>query len=143
MQAGIDSKKQLDELGPLLEDMKSYLFKVEQGCQELSIGLQIGDKFKTMEILIQIMEGLSYYQKLIKSAVMLLTIDFSEILCEEKSISLLFGHLGQIFASIFEATENEDYSLLTDIIEYDLIPAITTSQGILGVVQGRYEERAM
>jgi hypothetical protein len=143
MHAVNDSKKQLDELGPLLEDMKNYLFKVEQGCQELPMGLQIGDKRKPMEILIQIMEGLSYYQKLMKSAAVLLTIDFSELLCEEKSISSLFDYLGQIFASILEAIENEDYSLLTDIIEYDLMPAICISQGVLVVMQGRYEERVM
>ncbi|MBP2657531.1 MAG: hypothetical protein H6Q69_563 [Firmicutes bacterium] len=143
MQAVIDSKKQLDELGTLLEDMKSYLSRVEQGCQELPMCLQVGDKFKPLETLTQIMEGLSYYQKLIKSAAVLLAVDFSEILCDEMSISSLFDHLGQIFANIFEAAENEDYSLLTDIIEYDLMPAICSSQGILVVVQGRCEERVM
>lgn len=143
MQQNSESKKQFEELHVLLGDMKNYLYNLEQGCQDLPVMFHIADKSQPLTSLTQIMEGLSYYQKLLKSAAVLLEIDFSEILCEEKSIALILDHLCQIFASIFEATENEDYSLLTDIIEYDLAPAINISQGMLAVAQGRCEERVM
>ncbi|AIF53651.1 hypothetical protein [Pelosinus sp. UFO1] len=143
MEVTSESRKQLEELGVLLGDMKNYLYKVEQGCQELSVMFHTADRSQSLETLTQIMEGLDYYQKLLKSAAVLLKIDFSEILCEKMSILSLFDHLGQIFTSIVEATDNEDYSLLTDIIEYDLMPAICISQEMLAIVQGRYEERVM
>jgi hypothetical protein len=138
-----ENKKEFEELGVLLNDMKIYLYNIGQGCQELSVMFHTVDKSQPLEILTQIMEGLEYYQKLLKSTAVLLTIDFSEPLCEEMSVSSLFDHLCQIFTSIVEATENEDYSLLTDLIEYDLVPGICISQEILAVVQGRYEERVM
>jgi hypothetical protein len=143
MQVIMDSKKQLDELGLLLEDMKGYLVKVEQGCQELPVGFQAGDKSKPLEILTQIIEGLSYYQKLLKSAAVLLNINFSEHIYESMSISSLFDQFYQIFTNLFEAAENQDYSLLTDLIEYDLIPIISSSQQLLAVVQAQYKERAV
>jgi hypothetical protein len=143
MQAASESKEQFEELGILLEDMKNYLHNVEQGCQELLVMFHTTDKSQPLEILTQIMEGLEYYQKLLKSAVILLTIDLSEPLYEKLSASSLFDYLSQVFISVVEATENEDYSLLTDIIEYDLIPAICISQEMLTVVLGRYEERVM
>jgi len=143
MQAASESEKQFDELGVLLGDMKIYLQKIEQGCQELSVTFHTANKSDALETLTQIMEGLDYYQRLLKSAAVLLTIDISESLCEAMSISSLFDQLCQIFNSIVEAIENEDFSLLTDLIEYDLIPAICISQKMLAGVQGKYEERVM
>ncbi len=138
-----ENKRQFDELGTVLMNMKDYLHNLELGCQELSVGFYGANKSQAIESLTQVMEGLNYYQKLLKSAIFLLKIDFSESLHEEVSIAVLFDRFGKIFASILETTENEDFSLLTDIIEYDLIPAISTSQEVLGIVQGRYEERVI
>jgi hypothetical protein len=141
MQAVDESKKQVDELGPLLKDMEDYLDKFEQGCLQLPIQFHADNKSQPLEILTQIMEGLSYYQKLLKSAAILLSIDFSEILCEKMSVSSLLDQLCQNFTSILEAAQNEDYSLLTDIIEYDLLSDIYIAKGMLAKVQRRYEER--
>ena len=138
-----ESKKQFDELGIVLKDMKDYLRNLELGCQELSVKFHEADKSQPIESLTQVMEGLNYYQKLLKSATIVLDIDFSENLHEKVSVASLFDRLGQIFTSIFEATENEDFSLLTDIIEYDLIPVISISQEVLGIMQERYEERVI
>jgi light-regulated signal transduction histidine kinase (bacteriophytochrome) len=141
MLATSENKKEFSELGVLIEDMKNYLSHVEQGCQELSTMFHEANKLKPMEMLTQIMEGLGYYQKLLKSAAIFLTIDFSTILWEKTSISSLLDRICQVFTGIFQAVENEDYSLLTDLIEYDLIPVISISHGMLEVVQGLYEER--
>jgi hypothetical protein len=143
MQAMSENKQQLAELGVLLEDMGKYLQIVELGCQDFSARFQFqeADKLQPLETLTQIIEGLSYYQKLLKSAAILLHIDFAEILYEKNSISSLLDQLCQSFNSILETVENKDYTLLTDLIEYDLVDAISISQGILVIVQGRYEER--
>ena len=143
MQAVNESNNQVDELDVLLEDMKGYLNKFETGCQELIVMFHGDDKAQSLEMLTQILEGLHYYQKLVKSAAVLLSIDLSESLYKETSILSLFDQLCQLFNCIFEAAENGDYSLLADIIEYDLIPAIGTSQELLTVVQRRYEERVI
>lgn len=143
MEAIIENKEQFNELGILLGEMKDYLRRIEQGCQELPIKFHVTNRSEAMEALTQIMEGLGYYQKLLKSAAVLLTIDFSEIIFDKTSVASLFDQFGQVFSNIVEATENEDYSLLTDLIEYDLMPVITTSQGMLAAVQVQYEERVM
>jgi hypothetical protein len=143
MQAISENKKQVDELGPLLEDMQNYLQKFEQGCQDLSIQFHKADKSQPLEILIQIIEGLNYYQKLLKSAAIILMIDFGEILYEKMSVSLLLDQLCQNFTSVIEAADNKDYSLLIDIIEYDLIPTIVISKGVLAIVQRKHKERAI
>ncbi|AJQ26079.1 hypothetical protein [Pelosinus fermentans] len=137
------SEKQFNELGTLLDDMKEYLCKFEKNCQQLPIEFHEADRSQALETLTQIMEGLNYYQKLVKSAAVLLTIDLSEVLYKDVSVASLLEQLCQIFASILEAAENEDYSLLTDIIEYDLIPAISISHELLVILQERYEERAI
>lgn len=134
---------QFEELGAALVEMKHYLYNLEQGSQELSAMFHRGDQPQSLEALTQIMEGVEYYQKLLRSAAIFLMVDFSEVLYEEMSVSLLFAHLRQVFSGIMEAVENEDYSLLTDVVEYDLVPAIAIAQGMLAIVQGRYEERVM
>lgn len=139
MELMTENINQLNELGTLLEEMDEYLQKLDQGCQDLIVKFYITDQSESIEKLIFILEGLNYYQKLLKSAAVLLVIDFSEILWEESSISSLISQLCQVISSISEATENEDYSLLVDLIEYDLVPVVASSQKMLEIIQGRYK----
>ncbi|OAM92849.1 hypothetical protein SAMN04515679_0920 [Pelosinus fermentans] len=143
MQVVNEKESHLDGLGVLLEDMRKYLHIVEQGCRDFSTQFQQADNSLPLISLTQMIEGLGYYQKLLKSSAVLLNINLAEFLYENSSISSLIDQLSKIFTEILEAVENKDYTLVTDLIEYDLLSAISISQEFLVIVQKRCEERVI
>ncbi|VBB05549.1 Hypothetical protein LUCI_0759, partial [Lucifera butyrica] len=60
---------------------------------------------------------------------------------ENLSVSVILTAVPRIFGGICQAMENKDYSLLADLVEYDLMPLIQTAQTVLIAVQQRYAER--
>ncbi|VBB09443.1 transcription regulator rrf2-type, partial [Lucifera butyrica] len=72
----------LDKLGCTMEEMLEYLQLLEDGCKKIPAEFYTGKEIQAIESLLQIMEGLHGYQKLIKSAAVLLNIDASAALGE-------------------------------------------------------------
>jgi hypothetical protein len=128
-------------LASTMQEMQEYLLRWTQECEILPEDFQSEDKSQPLDALSKILEGLGYYLKLLQSAATLLAIDQTEILWEKTSVSSLLADLQNVFAGIYEAAESEDYSLVTDLTEYDLLPALHTAQQLLKVIQQRYTER--
>jgi hypothetical protein len=141
MQSTDELKHLTETLAEIMVDMSSYLDRLERGCEGLSGAFLEEDKALPLDALSQIMEGLSYYQKMLLTAADLLAIDMDEELGEKISITTLNGNLLQTFSGIFEAVESEDYSMADDLVGYDLLPVIRGAQQILKAVQQRYLER--
>ena len=135
-----ERKQQLVNLQNALDEMREYLQKLEKGCMALPMGAHSNNK-ELLDKLFQIMEGMDYYQKLLKSAAVLLEINFSEPLYGQTSIASFDDELAGIFENICNAAESEDYSLVSDLTEYDLVPAIQTAQVLMTPLQERSKER--
>ena len=133
--------EQLGILGKVLGDMKDYLYKLEQGCARLPDAIHAEDKARPIETISQILEGLEYYLKLLQSSVFLLEIDPSDGLWKQASVSSFAANLNRTCVEICDAAEGEDYSLLCDLVEYDLFTIIGTAQELLTAVQQRFMER--
>lgn len=132
--------ERLKSLDGVLKDMQGYLLRLEQGCASLPLGTRTNNK-EFLEKLVQIMEGMAYFQKLLISAGVLLHVAPDEELSGTASIASYSTKLCGILDGIYQATENEDYSLAADLAEYDLSAAIQLAQSLLTVLQGRYAER--
>lgn len=121
-------------LASTMEEMQNYLERWMSTCESLPEALQEEDKSRSLEALSHILDGLSYYLKLLKSASTLLSIDSNAELWNSVSVFSLSDDMQKLFASIYEALENEDYSLMADLAEYELAPAISMSQQVLKVL---------
>ncbi|HMM19541.1 MAG TPA: hypothetical protein PKA10_02305 [Selenomonadales bacterium] len=137
----VDQQQQLDTLASVLAGMQEYLPRLAQGCESLAGTLHAMDKAEALVTLSQIVEGMSYCPKLIQSATALLGIKVAEPLCGNISPASYIGDLCLIFNNINEATQNEDYSMIADLTEYDLLPAVQTAQELFAEIQKRSMER--
>lgn len=138
-----ENKQQLQNLDSTIGEMQNYLCRLEQGCEELPDAIHAADKSQLLDQLAQVMEGIGYYQKLLHYAVVLLTIDCAEELWENVSVASLNDELHRILSGICDAAESQDYSMLADFAEYDLLPAIRAAQGLLSAIQRGYMGRIM
>ena len=122
-----EEKTQIDELIKALSDMSIYLERLEHGPARVVEPLY-NNKAAAMESLLQIIEGLGYCSQLFQSATILLAIDISK---EPFSLTTFNAELSSFLENLDQATINEDYSLLSDLIEYDLITVIHSAQELL------------
>ncbi|MDR3562378.1 MAG: hypothetical protein P4N59_13235 [Negativicutes bacterium] len=132
---------QFATLGNALTEMEDYLNGIEQGCTKLPDAFHTEDKSQPIERTAQLLEGLVCCQKLFHSAAALLGINPSGGLWEQASVSSFASDLNRTCVEIYDATENEDFSLLADLVEYDLPSVIHTAHELLMAVQQCYRER--
>ncbi len=136
-------QQQLNDLAHTLEDMSGYICRLEQGCAALPAAFLAEDKSQPLGNLSHILEGIGYYHKLLQSAIVLLAIDPMEDLLNNISVCSFTEEIHRTFTSVFQAAEGEDYSLVADLIEYDLIPVVHTARQLLEVMLHRYTERVV
>ena len=74
-----------------------------------------------LTVFVQIMDKIAQFAKL----------DYSNIIYKEKSIQPHFGDLEKVLSSIMSTQKDADYTLLTDIIEFELKPDIDIWLGIM------------
>lgn len=136
-----EQKQQLASLASVLEEMNDYLPRLEQGCETLAGNLHGAERGQAMISLIESLDGMSYCPKLLNAACAILAIDPTAELWEGVSINSYVADLGRVFNDLNQAAEDEDYSVLADLVEYDLVPAIQTVQQIFNILHRCYIER--
>jgi hypothetical protein len=128
---------QIDKLASVLVEMDGYLRNIERVYPTLQLDFQSEQWADTLEKLIKVMEGLDYCKKMFDSAVRSLRLDAAEDLCNGISITVFSDKLCNLFKQIDVAAENGDYSLLTDLAEYDMLPVIQEAIQLLTVLKAR------
>lgn len=114
-------KQNFMELKEALLDMAEYLTRVEQGSEQILQAVHTGNTETAIGLLMQTMEGFAYLILLTDTAAGLLDLEFTHFLIDEQtSVLALIEEIGKLNTEIVEAAENRDYSLLGDIVEYDL-----------------------
>lgn len=94
----------------VLKTADSYLDNLIKGIEDISELIQAGKEFEAINKIPQIIDGIDYILKAI-----ILTKDI-----HKESIDL--GSLNEQLEQIIEAFENEDYILIGDLFNYELLP---------------------
>ena len=137
-----NDKEQYLMLANTMEEMQKYLSKWQEACEILPEEFQNEEKFYPMEKLSTILDGLTYYLKLLETAGNLLLIDQTAAIWEKVSILSMAADIHNFSTGIFAAAENEDYSLVADLVEYELLPLISVAQQLLKAIQQCCTERS-
>lgn len=95
-----------------LQTVNEYLYNLEAGINDIVNLIQQGNEMEGIKNIILILDGIDYVCKAI-----ILTEDIHK---EEISLEELNSQLEEII----EAFENEDYILLGDLLNYELLPII-------------------
>lgn len=95
-----------------LKTVNEYLYNLEAGINDIVNQIQQGNEIEGIKNIIPVLDGIDYVCKAI-----ILTKDIHK---DEISLDDLNSQLKEII----EAFENEDYILLGDLLNYELLPII-------------------
>jgi hypothetical protein len=136
-------EQQLAMLPEVLSGMNDYLQRIVPIHDEISLSLQLGDTARGLLTLSQVLEGLTYYGKMVESTAISLHIDRLQLLTKKDSLQSYLNDFVQLVQDIGAAMENEDYSLLADLAGYALPDLIQTAQELLAVLRQIYQEKVV
>jgi hypothetical protein len=133
--------EQYIQLQESLQDMSAYLARVHSGVDQIVVELQTNNADKALALLVQVMEGLIYFLRLIDTAAAMTGKSLPE-LCIDGGVSgaALTEKTQAICADIEQAATNKDYSLLGDIVEYDLIDTVAQARVLLNMYMEKVEK---
>lgn len=126
-----EENAQISQLAAALADMGLYLKRLEEGCAQIAETFY-ENKASAIDRLAQILEGLGYCSQLVHSAITLLALDAAS---DELSTATFNDGLALFIKNLDQAAISEDYSLLADLIEYDLPTVIYNGQELLKNLQ--------
>jgi uncharacterized phage infection (PIP) family protein YhgE len=118
------TNEQYRQLQESLQDMNAYLARVHSGVEQIVNELQTSNPDKALALLAQLMEGLIYCLQLIDAAATMTGKSLAALCVEGSSVAVLSEKVQAICAGIEQAAANKDYSLLGDVVEYDLADTV-------------------
>lgn len=106
----------------VLRDAYNYIDNLKKGIEDLSERINKGNEEKGLTLIPLISDGLEWVTKVIE-----LTKDVQK---EEVST----GDLNEKLKEIIEAIDNEDYILVGDLFNYEIIPILDEIKGKIGII---------
>ncbi len=124
-----------------LTDMQDYLLRVADGCEQITLLIHTGNTGEAMENLSLIIEGLTYVRTHMETAEMLLKLDYAT-LCIEKgvTVAVFIKEWERVWHDIAEASLHKDYSLLGDLVDYDLTTIVKQAQKLMAIFEHNVAE---
>ncbi|PIP72111.1 MAG: hypothetical protein COW89_08180 [Nitrospinae bacterium CG22_combo_CG10-13_8_21_14_all_47_10] len=115
-----------DLLANNLVNAREYLEKLIPGFQEAADLFRMGNEQEANKYYLQILDGIDWF-----SQVVMTIINAQEIKPEEQSLENRQKKLTNLMAQMLKANQNQDWVLLADLLEYEMIPFYTDWQEIL------------
>ena len=115
-----------DLLANNLTNAKAYLEKLIPGFQKAADLFRMGNEQEANQYYLQVLDGIDWF-----SQVVLTIVNAQEKKFEEKSLEERQKELTGLMAQMLEANENQDWVLLADLLEYEMIPFYKDWQEVL------------
>ena len=115
-----------DLLANNLTNAKAYLEKLIPGFQKAADLFRMGNEQEANQYYLQVLDGIDWF-----SQVVLTIVNAQENKFEEKSLEERQKELTGLMAQMLEANENQDWVLLADLLEYEMIPFYKDWQEVL------------
>lgn len=115
-----------DLLANNLVNAREYLEKLIPGFQEAADLFRMGNEQEANKYYLQILDGIDWF-----SQVVMTIINAQEIKPEEQSLENRQKKLTNLMAQMLEANQNQDWVLLADLLEYEMIPFYADWQEVL------------
>ena len=107
----------------VLKTAEEYIYSLKNGIMQAVNCFQIGEESKGSNLIVQICDGIEWLVKALTLC--------KDVIDSENNINNLNEKLGEIV----EAFQNEDYILIGDLMEYEVVPILDTIQADISAEQ--------
>jgi len=113
-----------------LTNAKEYLEKLIPGFQKAADLFRMGNEQEANQYYLQILDGVDWF-----SQVILTIVNAQENIFEAQSLEERQKKLTALMGQMLEANQNQDWVLLADLLEYEMIPFYKAWQEVLSEVK--------
>ena len=119
-----------DLLANNLTNAKEYLEKLISGFQKAADLFRMCNEQEANQYYLQVLDGIEWF-----SQVITLIFSTQENKFEEKSLEKRQKQLTDLMAQMLEANQNQDWVLMADLMEYEMIPFYKVWQEVLSKIE--------
>ena len=113
-----------------LTNAREYLEKLIPGFQKAADLFRMGNEQEANQYYLQILDGVDWF-----SQVILTIVNAQENIFEAQSLEERQKKLTDLMGQMLEANKNQDWVLLADLLEYEMIPFYKVWQEVLSEVK--------
>ena len=115
-----------DLLANNLTNAKEYLEKLISGFQKAADLFRMGNEQEANKFYLQIIDGIDWF-----SQVVLTIINAQQNVLEGQSLEERQKKLNELMGQMLEANKNQDWVLMADLLEYEMVPFYEEWQKVL------------
>ena len=115
-----------DLLANNLSNAKEYLEKLIPGFQKAADLFRMGNEQEANKFYLQIIDGIDWF-----SQVVLTIINAQQNVLEGQSLEERQKKLNELMGQMLEANKNQDWVLMADLLEYEMVPFYEEWQKVL------------
>jgi hypothetical protein len=113
-----------------------YLDLLIKGAEKISELFRIADETEANEHYVEYLENLRLFLQMIAQCTDVLNLDLSVMPFQEATVKDEVQKLSGVMDQMLKVQEDEDWVMLADLLEYELIPSLKEWNGILALLQG-------
>lgn len=117
-----------------LENSKNQFAQILKDFESIADMFRVEDEKKANQSFAQTIENLQWYFKVIEDAIKLYGKDLSELSIENKTFSKIIEELSNKLTEMIDVQKDQDWVLLADLIEYELIPQLKKIDQIYEII---------
>lgn len=109
-------------LGKNITNAQDYLKKLVPGIQKASDLFRSGSEQEANKFFINIIDGMDWFSQVVDSIAQAEDLESGVITLDGKSFQERQDHLVAMTGQMVEANQNQDWVLLADLLEYEILP---------------------
>ena len=119
-----------DLLAKNLTNAKDYLVRLIPGFQKAADLFRMGNEQEANQYYLQVLDGIEWF-----SQVVIIIVSTQENKSEEKSLEERQKKLTDLMSQMLEANQNQDWVLMADLMEYEMIPFYKDWEAVLSRIE--------
>ena len=119
-----------DLLANNLTNAKDYLVKLIPGFQKAADLFRMGNEQEANQYYLQVLDGIEWF-----SQVVIIIVSTQKNKYEEKSLEERQKKLTDLMSQMLEANQNQDWVLMADLMEYEMIPFYKDWEAVLSRIE--------
>ncbi|MCH8311505.1 MAG: hypothetical protein IID17_00795 [Nitrospinae bacterium] len=104
---------------------QDYLKKLIPGVQKASDLFRSGNEQEANKFFINIIDGIDWFSQVVDSIAKAIDFESDTVIFDGKSFQDRQDHLVKMTRQMVEANQNQDWVLLADLLEYEILPYYT------------------
>ncbi len=118
-----------------LSDAKDYLEKLNPGIEQTAELFRVGEDAKAHGQYGLCMDGINWFIQIVEGARQVMGLDYGSIFFNKVSVQSYMENLEHNIREMWNAQQEEDWIMLSDLLEYELLPMMEGWKEILPLIE--------